>query len=269
MRQNVNNNNIADFAYNGVTGSSSWPINQWIRITATATTTVGETGLYLSCYLGNAIGDKVWYFGTQIKEKGHVTPLVSGTRSATIYDLSGNGNNGTLTNGPTYNTANGGVISLAGASFQYISTSLNMATSNYTVVGAAKYTNTGGYTGRIFSSVTNNWLMGGWGSTTENYYAVGWVTSGSGDGALDTNWRIIAATGNIAGDSYQMYVNGVSTIGPNANGTAGPNGIQIGGYAGNNEPSDAYFSFIMVYNRVLSSTEILYIYRIMKGRFGL
>lgn len=38
----------------------------------------------------------------------------------TWFDLSGNGYNGTLTNGPTYSTANGGEIVFAGASNHFV-----------------------------------------------------------------------------------------------------------------------------------------------------
>jgi|LakMenEpi03Aug12_release.lakeMendotaPanAssembly.Ray.scaffolds.fasta_scaffold328074_3 hypothetical protein len=43
----------------------------------------------------------------------------SGT-GATVYDVSGNSNNGTLFNSPTWSSTNGGILNLASASSQYI-----------------------------------------------------------------------------------------------------------------------------------------------------
>ena len=42
----------------------------------------------------------------------------SGT-GATVYDVSGNSNNGTLFNSPTWSSTNGGILNLASASSQY------------------------------------------------------------------------------------------------------------------------------------------------------
>jgi hypothetical protein len=50
----------------------------------------------------------------------------------TWTDLSGNGNNGTLTNGPTYSSANGGSIVFDGSN-DYVSGSIPPLTGNYTI----------------------------------------------------------------------------------------------------------------------------------------
>jgi hypothetical protein len=180
-------------------------------------------------------------------------------------DLSGSGNNGTLVNGPTYSSANNGVIVLDGTN-DYIDVPLNMSSTNYTVMGAARYVTVGN--GRTFSAKNNNWLMGHWNSTTENYYAEGWVSS-PGTGASDTNWRIYAATGDISSDSYSMFTNGVLTVSPNAGGVAGPNGFAIGSYLGTSEFSNSQIGFMLVYNRVLTVGEIQYNFNFFRGRYGL
>jgi hypothetical protein len=184
----------------------------------------------------------------------------------TWYDLSGNGNNGTLTNGPTYSSSNGGVIVLGGTN-QYIDIpSINLSTSNHTVMGAARYVSIGG---RVFSGRSNNWLMGHWSTTTRNYYAAGWVSS-VGNGESDTNWRIYAATGNYSGDSWAQYVNGVLDAGPNSNGSQGPNGFSIGRYGpGNSEYSNSQVSFLLCYNRVLTADEIKQNFNATRSRFGI
>ena len=182
----------------------------------------------------------------------------------TWTDLSGNGYNGTLVNGPTYSSANGGVIVLDGVN-DYIDVPINLTNTNYTIMGAARYVTIGG---RTFSARNNNWLMGHWNVTTQNYYAEGWV-SGVGAGPGDTNWRIYAATGDYSGDSWAMYVNGVLNVGPNNGGSNGPNGFAIGSYAGSGEFSNSHISNLLVYNRVLTAAEIQQNFNATRSRFSI
>ena len=186
----------------------------------------------------------------------------------TIRDASGNGYTGTLTNGPTYSSVNGGVFVLDGVN-DFIDIPINLATTNYTIIGAARYVVAAG---RTFAAKNNNWLMGHWNGSTENYYAEGWV-AGSGTGGpvpSDTNWRIYAATGNIAGDNYALYVNGalVSTQAPTA-GSQGPNGFAIGSSGGTSEFSNSQIGCMLVYNTVLTEAQIIQNFNAYRGRYGI
>lgn len=184
----------------------------------------------------------------------------------TLYDATGNGYNGTLVNGPTYSSSYGGVIQTDGVNDYIEVTNLNLSASSYTLIGAARYTTTGG---RMINARYNNWLMGHWNYSTENYYAEGWVSS-VGSGASDTNWRIYAATWNSSSDSASMYVNGVVTAGPNTSASAGPNGIGIGGYIpGSSEWSAGQFGFLLAYNTVLTSDQINQVFNAYRGRYGI
>ena len=91
FRQNINNNSLGNFNYNGDTNAANWPINKWIHISCTATIQADENGAYLSNYMGGVVGDKVWYCAAQVERKPHVTRLAFGTRSATasLLDLTG------------------------------------------------------------------------------------------------------------------------------------------------------------------------------------
>lgn len=179
--------------------------------------------------------------------------------------------NGTLVNGATFSSVNGGVIVLSGApNNQYIDIPINLTNSTYTIMGAARYvTNPGGITaGRTFSAKNNNWLMGHWNGLNENYYAENWVTA-AGAGTADLNWRTYAATGNYSSDSWSFYVNGILNTGPNTLGTNGPNGFAIGSIGGTSEFSNSHISNLLIYNRVLSTTEILQNHNALKSRYGL
>ena len=185
----------------------------------------------------------------------------------TIYDLSGNGNNGTLYNGVGFNQTNGGVLVFDGVDDFVTSGTPQLVSTNNTVMGAARYS--GGTRGRMINAQDNNWLIGCWSNSTENYFASGWV-SPVANGASDTNWRIVTALGDVSGDSYTSYINNVLSAGPNNAGSQGPAGITVGkiGYS-NSEYSTGEFGFVLVYNRVLTTAEMTQNYNYFKGRFGL
>jgi len=180
----------------------------------------------------------------------------------TIYDISGNGNHGTLYNGVGFSTANNGVLTFDGTN-DYVYGGLNMASTNYTVIGASRYT---AISGRVIAG-GNNWLLGHWAGYTNDHYAEGWVYYNPS--ISNTNWAMYTATGNISGDNYQFFMNNV-LLAENNGGSQGPNGISIGsGGGGSYEFSSAQFGYLAVYNRVLSTSEISQAYECIKTRFGL
>jgi len=181
-------------------------------------------------------------------------------------DLTGNSNNGTLFLSPSYSTAFGGVFTFDGST-QYITVSgLNYSIGTSTVFCASRYS--GATRGRMVNGTSNNWLIGQWGGSTENYYAEGWVSTVS-SGAGDTVWRIYAACGNSTTDSYQVYVNGSLTFDSNG-GSQGPNGLTIGRYGqGTSEWTTGQVSFVYVYNRVLNRSEVSQNFNALRGRFGI
>ena len=182
--------------------------------------------------------------------------------SSVIYDLSKNNNNGTITN-VTFSTMFGGVINIAASITSQIVSNLNLANNRYTVIGAARYS--GATRGRIITAVNNNWLLGHWAAGTQSYYAEGSIKLDSTSN--DENWRIYTGTGDPTGtDYYAFYINGQFIIGNNG-GSQGPNNIKIG--HAYNEVSNAQFSFLQVYNRVLTPVEILQNYNALRGRFQL
>ena len=141
IRTNVNNNSIGSFTYNGSSDSNSWPINTWIRITATATTPSNENGIYLSNYVGSQVGDKIWYYGYQIEQKDHSTPYTPTSRGTTVatggglIDLSNNGNHGELINGVLYDSDNCGSLVFDGVD-DYI----NILHTNQFIYGTNPFT---------------------------------------------------------------------------------------------------------------------------------
>jgi hypothetical protein len=214
----------------------------------------------MSAYIGDVVKNGLVLYLDAANSKSYVSG------SGVWRDLSGNNNSGSLTNGPTFSSANGGSILFDGNNDYVFSNTPNLTSSNYTVMGAARYS--GATRGRIINATSNNWLMGHWNNSTENYYAEGWVSSVQA-GTSDTNWRIYASNGNISGDSYGFYVNNNFVV-QNNNGSAGPNGITLGRYAPiSSEYSTAQFSFLLIYDRILTTTEMTQIFNMNRGRFGI
>jgi hypothetical protein len=84
-----------------IAGAANWPVDEWIRLKAYATTAANEDGLYISNYIGSAIGDKIWSYGPQIETGSKFSPLVRQTRSTTDAwkDRSGNDYHGDFAGG--------------------------------------------------------------------------------------------------------------------------------------------------------------------------
>jgi hypothetical protein len=216
------------------------------------------------------------YWTNDIVRSGLILNLDAGNAESyagignTLRDISGNGRHGLLVNTPTYSATYGGVLTFNGST-NYVTCvdDLNLVTGTYTIVCATRYS--GATRGRMVNGALNNWLIGNWGSTTENYYAEGWVTAVSA-GAGDTNWRIHAATGDSVNDVWSNYTNGV--LGSSNNGgVQGPNGLAIGVYGSNglynSEWTTGDFSFVLAYNRVLTATEIRQNFFAYRNRFGI
>ena len=183
----------------------------------------------------------------------------------TWVDLTGNGNNGQLINSPAFSN---GLFSFNGSTNYIDISNINFSTGTYTIIGSSRYNGTP--RGRIISGLNSNWIMGHWGGWTENYYASAWVSSSSGSGNRDTNWRIFATTSDTVSNAYALYVNGNLKVN-NANGRNGPNGLRIGtgGSGTTGEYSNGQCGFILAYNRILTEGEILQNYNASKSRFGL
>jgi hypothetical protein len=193
-----------------------------------------------------------------------------------IYDLSGQGNTGTLVNGAT---VSGGSINFVGSSTQYInvphSTSLNLSTSFS--VGCWVYYQSG--SGRIIQkddrgvgdNYTRLWELGGYNGTMriEIWHSDGNTVSIYGSALTVNGWMHLAYI--FDGSSVILYQNGSSTNSTSFSGdvrtAATP--ITIGGGYSSSEWFTGYITGAYVYNRPLGASEVLQNYNAQKSRFGL
>lgn len=195
--------------------------------------------------------------------------------STTWNDISRGGNNGTLVNGPTFNSGNGGSIVFDGVDDQgsIVGTSSVLdITSQITMIAWVNPTTIAAAWQGIFLRQTIGdyelWMYG-------NKLRYGIRLNGSmyrqdGSISLSTNtWYMLAWT--YDGNAVRLYVNGVADSSFARTGTIDTSDsiIYIGysGYA--SERFNGKIARCQLYNRALSATEILQNYNTTKGRFGL
>lgn len=183
----------------------------------------------------------------------------------TWYDISGNNHNISLGSTVSYTSDFGGVLTFPENSNGYgRNTTMNLSTSNYTVITyVRKLSNSNN--GRTVTAYQNNWLIGHHDDTYGDYYAEGWVNN-IDNPKSDTTWRMFAGTGHISNDVYQLYINN-SLIVQNNLGSQGPRGWNFNNQY--SQYSNCQIANLIVYNRVLSASEIQDVYNNTKGRFGL
>jgi len=225
----------------------------------------------------------------------------SGT-SAT--DLSFSGYNGTLTNGPTFSSTNGGSIVFDGVD-DYIN---NIgSTSSFDFIGSTgifsigvwfKINSTNTRTLFIGNTLTNTekgWLLGveygavGYGNNCIRFQATGNASNTRLIAGSTNNSTVTASTwmhcfftsssGNYVG---QWYINGVASTTSTRVGTGNANqGSYYGGpatrtlnvgrcnFSSTIIPLAGNVASVFIYNRTLSATEVLQNYNAQKSRYGL
>jgi hypothetical protein len=225
--------------------------------------------------------------GPRIVTNGLVLSLDAGDKNSypgsgtTWADMSGNRNNGTLINGPTFNSANGGSIFTDGTD-DWISTPYSgSAADSYTFSVWFKNDNysEGKYLlGRGRDGAGNGWSLQ-INISTSGIAAAGvvpTVPSTVGLGTIGTivqslnTWYYITGVWT-AGSSIQCYVNGVLDGTTSTSGTSlrtSTNGWWIGSISTTLFTS-GYNAVAQVYNRALSSSEVLQNYNALKSRFNL
>jgi hypothetical protein len=232
-------------------------------------------------------------YNPKIVTDGLVLNLDAGNRKSysgagtTWTDLTKNKYAGTLTSGPVYNASNGGNISFDGVD-DYVSIpnggGLNNSTT-YSIDIWFKYNSTSqdaGFTG--YGALCGRQKDGSWSSNLLYINGVNPTTSklvfqldlASGPSILSVlnigtniNHCIITCTTN----DIKMYINGIVSS-TSVAGTTVRNdstvpltmGAWIGGGA---SYSNSYIYNFKVYNRVLTSNEVIQNYHAIKGRFSL
>jgi len=201
--------------------------------------------------------------------------------NTTWNDLSRSGNNGTLTNGPTFDSANGGSISFDGVN-DYVDFTDNFTlTNNITVSSWVKaYTTTQTTIVGKYKYIGNDrsWYIG----TYTNGSSLQVVLSSNGSNfnryicgnINDGNWHHVSFS--FSSGLVKMYIDSipqtVTQIGSNTITTLHDytDSIEVGSVAnGIGNFFDGNISNVKIYNKVLTDSEIQQNYNATKDRFGL
>lgn len=198
----------------------------------------------------------------------------------TWYDVSSGGNNGTLTNGPTFSSANGGSI-VFDAVDDFVSLPSQTAifsNSSFTVSLWMYPTSDGeGFNQMIFSSIgpgpdfNSKAVLIRLKDDTGILFAFYNDDLNTATGAYVYDaWQYVVCTYNYATDTSSIYVNGVSKA-TGANGPCTETGTMTTRIAKwfNQEYYFGRVSLCSLYNRSLSQTEITQNFNATRGRFGI
>jgi hypothetical protein len=186
-------------------------------------------------------------------------------------DISRGGNTGTLVNGPTFNSGNGGSIVFDGVDdgVNLIST-ITLGNGNWTISMWAYANSFPSNFGRLISNnnsgpVSNAFGMAS-GKISYHSYLVSW-TQQLGNTTLNVgNWYNLIWV-NTSG-SMVMYVNGVADSNSFTSTTSNGGPINCIGKNWANSFSGRVAT-TQIYNRALTQTEITQNYNATKSRFGL
>jgi hypothetical protein len=193
----------------------------------------------------------------------------------TWYDISTNTNNGTLNNGPTFNSANSGSIVLDGTdddiSFGNILSINTFTLSLWVYPGATQTT---------YADILDNNHRGGtsfvcqqnFSNTNQYSFGVGDNSSGSGTSlfTLTANtWTLLTFTNQ---NQVKGYINGSLFSTGAVCGNVYYTGIEtfrLGEWGGGGRNWNGRYGNFMAYDRALAASEVLQNYNVQKSRFGL
>jgi len=269
-----------------VVGSTATKLtNGWYRLSLTfRTSTTAASGFVdMINRFGNTSGSNyVW--GRQLElgstaNNYYATTGTAKTRGSTWIDLSGNSNNGTLTNGPTYSIDNGGSIVFDGTNdYVNLGNILNIGTGQFSIECIARISS---LATANFSKVASKGVYNenGWrlrmNKTASNVYRI----------ALEYDpTSVITILNPIQPDTWyhflvcrdssnlmSTYANGVLTstttitsdlTNSNYNYIIGDSGALL-------EPFNGNVACYRHYNRALTATEVQQNFNALRGRFGI
>ena len=212
------------------------------------------------------------------------TQSYSGT-GASWYDITNSGNDATLFNTPTYSSStNKGILTFASASSEYATCPIQPTYSTFTVEVWVKLNTLP--TTNVTTVITQEYP----GTNSKINYSIGYNganSTGAFDGKLnvgffDGAWRCTSGFSPVVGTWYHVamtyngstiiqYLNGTSQSTLNYVGTPTTSGglIRLMRRWDSTDFTDGILPVVRIYNRVLSSTEMLNNYMSIKARYGL
>jgi hypothetical protein len=198
------------------------------------------------------------------------------TSATTWYDLSYSGNNGTLTNGPTFSSLSGGSIVFDGTD-DYVLTPIinhNIGTGNFSYSAWVYPIRLKGGGATISSFIGNGDYSPTFGFDLNNYpnqlgyYWNGWKGFGSNPTLYQWNHVTMTRIGTLV----IGFLNGVACPITYTDTQSMSNSVNVMGRSGVTYGPDTFkgnISSAQIYNKSLSPFEVYQNYNSMKGRFGI
>jgi hypothetical protein len=236
-----------------------------------------------------SVGQYIYVWGAQLEKGTTATDYYATTsslknRSTTILDLSGNGNNGTLINGPLYNNDNGGSLVFDGTVGKVVTVtynSSNFVNTNFTWIAWVKGKGSPTVNMPQIGYGSGGWPRLGFFENVGTWYfqqynnsgppTISTVSCGTGS---ETVWKQICCVGNFTQSKIIGYNNGsyvteaayVSSAGNDSVFGIGRAGTTFGGW---NEAYLGNIAQVSIYNRALSIAEIQQNFNATRGRYGI
>ena len=258
-------------------------------VTSSASSAIGVWDIR-NLEIANRLG--LWPNPVDVVTSGLILYLDAGNLSSypgsgtTWTDLSGNGNNLTLTNGPTYTTNNGGSLIFDGTN-DYAGLASISSFNAYSISIWFKPTTTVNSTStfkvlfqlRTGSGNDNKYICFGSATSllTDEYITFIDATNDTRTGITDGgslsagSWYNLVF--NYESSQYKMYINNVLKTTSTANGgvplITNPNCVYINCYQGALYFADNTLSTCAIYNRTLSSTELNQNFNAIRTRYGI
>jgi hypothetical protein len=253
----------------------------WTRISGTYTLTNASTafvGLRMDGTQTGGTGITVWWDGIQLERTSAITNFNSKTNTNGMnwFNQSGNINNGTLVNTPTYSSTNSGSLFFNGTS-DYISCgSLGTFYPNGTIslwINAAVMANynnpfstQAGNIGIRFEENATGTFGVVIGNDAGTYTAHTYFSSGM----LINTWYNIVLVWNVSSNNVVGYLNGTQVFNEAQTywATTMPT-VTIGAWASPIRYWNGSISNVQIYNIVLSADQIKQNFNSLRGRYGI
>ena len=257
---------------------------EWQRVSFTHTFTNANT-VYIQSRLDGpdtgGAGESIWFDGWQVERGSTSSNFTSDYTSGNVLDISANSNNGTIVSSPQYNNSNGGYVTFDGSNdsigLGVTAGELGIYDSDYTFEAWIYPTDISALSGDNFifgtpTSVLREGLHLGFRNTNiyQGHYSSDYVS-----GTVTANqWYHLAWTyeknlGAINGTA-KIYKNGQLQPNPGTiNSFIGSAEIQIGKAFASNPPHfQGRGALFKIYNRALTSKEVLQNFDAQKVRYG-
>jgi len=232
-------------------------------------------------------------YGPKIITDGLVLHLDAGDRKSysgtgtTWYDRSKYKNHGTLTNGPTYNSGNGGSIVFDGADDYFITDLNTVGQSNTSFSFGGFFYNTTNTHNSTNKFIFSNYVIG----LHDGFFAITtyattpilrlWLRDSSRNNNVQSNgvipqvgvWYHVMGVRNASNNTAQFYVNGELIHDYSYDGSVSVTDLGTSYFGGvlhnSSQIMPSTVSLVQLYSRALSAIEIQQNYNAIKGRFNL